>query len=148
MQQGGKEVFPAFTTVISDKKLVSFVQSGAIDTKTASVFAPKMSQKIKSMETLEVECGVAEFSFNEKGLEILSFGVNLKKGSISAQEKQVSYDTELKDLSYLYSANIAQLSEIELDEETYKFVQESNPQNTEGCAAHIKKIQSAEAPVE
>jgi len=144
--QSGKEVFPAFTTVISNEKLISFVQSGTINTKTASVFAPKIPQKIKSLETLEVECGVAEFAFNEKGLEILSFGMNLKNGSISAQEKQVSYDTELRDLSYLYSAQQSPLPEIELNQETYKFVQESKPQNMDGCATYIKEIPDTQAP--
>ena len=139
VRKEGNSIFPGVMSVFSDNKLISIIQKGRVNMHTAQIFASNISRDLAALNIVDVGCGIAEFSLNDEGVDILSFGVNLKNGSTSVSEKSIDYKTELKDLSYNYDGGKASLAPVTLGTAAYEFVQENFQKDRAGeeCAPYI-----------
>ncbi len=127
-----------------ENKMISFVQNGRFDTAFAKLWFNNLPDNILGNGSVDVKCGIAEFSEVDDGLKINSFAINADPYNIGVKEKTLDSQASLFDLHFTGNNEVTNLKTIELSTDIYNFVQGSFQSSKEGspCSDYISVIEN------
>ncbi len=123
-------------------KIISIIQDGIIDIDFAKLWFKNIDKDLLNKDTMNVKCGMAEFSKTDNGMRIDSFAIDANPYNIGVRDKIIDKGNSIFDLHFIKNNNLQNFEMIDLPAGIFNFIQESfkRSNNAFSCSNYISMI--------